>query len=147
MTALTDLESFDRLCAQCGIVGDYYDIRGVHHVASVDARRTLLDALGIAANSDAEVNASLETIWQRDWQPTIAAVLVCREGDGPHDIVVTLDQEQVNQPLHWRVHAETGESYHGNWEFDVGRAIDEIELNGKRRHANCLLYTSPSPPD
>ena len=131
--ALTDLESFDRLCAQCGIVGDYYDIRGVHHVASVDARRRLLEALCVAANSDAEVGASLEAIWRRDWQPTIAAVLVYRESDKPHDIIVTLDQDQISQPLHWRVRAESGELYHGSWEFDVEQAIDATELDGKRR--------------
>jgi 4-alpha-glucanotransferase len=133
LTALTDLESFDRLCAQCGIVGDYYDIRGVHHVASVDARRTLLDALCVAANSDAEVDASLEAIWRRDWQPTVAAVLVYRECDAAHDIIVTLDQDQVSQPLHWRVRAESGELYHGSWVFDVDHAIDATELDGKRR--------------
>jgi len=131
--ALTDLESFDRLCAQCGIVGDYYDIRGVHHVASVDVRSSLLDALCVAANSDAEVNASLEAIWRRDWQPTVAAVQVFRECDAAHDIIVTLDQDQVSQALHWRVRAESGELYHGSWDLDVDHAIDETELDGKRR--------------
>ena len=133
MTTLTDLESFDRLCAQYGIVGDYYDIRGVHHVASVDARRRLLDALCVAANSDAEVGASLEAIWRRDWQSTVAAVLVYRECDEAHDIIVTLDQDQVSQPLHWRVRAESGELYHGSWVFDVDHAIDAPTLNGRRR--------------
>ena len=136
--ALTDLESFDRLCALSGIVGAYYDIRGVHRVASVDARRSLLGALGITANSDAEVSAALEAVRRRDWQPTIAAVQVCREGDGPHDIVVTLDQDQADQPLHWRVQAETGESYQGYWKFDANRAIDETELDGKRRLRFCV---------
>ena len=131
--ALTDLESFDRLCAQCGIVGDYYDIRGVHHVASVDARRTLLDALSVASKSDEEVSASLEAIWRRDWQSTVAAVLVYRECGEAHDIIVTLDQEQVSQALHWRVRAESGELYHGSWILDVDHAIDATELDGKRR--------------
>ena len=133
MMALTDLESFDRLCAQSGIVDAYYDIRGVHHVASVDARRRLLDALGVAANSDAEVYASLEALWRCDWQPTVAAVLVYREGDGAHDLIVTLDQDQVSQPLRWRIRAENGATYQGSWEFDIAQAIDATELDSKRR--------------
>ncbi|MDC1286357.1 4-alpha-glucanotransferase [Gammaproteobacteria bacterium] len=131
--ALTDLENFDRLCALSGIVDSYYDIRGVHHVASVDARRTLLGALRVAANSDEEVNASLEAIWRRDWQPTVAAVLVYRESDEPHDIILTLDQDQISQPLHWQVDTESGETYHGSWEFNVDLAIDDSELDGKHR--------------
>jgi len=131
--ALTDLECFDRLCAQSGIVDAYYDIRGVHHVASVDARRTLLGALRVAANSDEEVSASLEALRRRDWQPMIATVLVYRESEGPLDIILTLDEDQVSQPLHWRVNAETGETYQGSWEFDVDLAIDGTELDGKRR--------------
>jgi (1->4)-alpha-D-glucan 1-alpha-D-glucosylmutase len=130
---LTDLECFDQLCAQSGIVDAYYDIRGVHHVASVDARRTLLGALRIAANSDAEVSTSLDAIRRRDWQPTVAAVMVYRESEAAHDIIVTLDQQQVSQPLHWRVDAETGERYHGSWEFAVDQAIDGTVFDGKRR--------------
>ena len=133
MMALTDLESFDGLCAQSGIVDAYYDIRGVHHVASIDTRRRLLDALGVAANCDAEVYASLEALWRRDWQPTVAAVLVYREGDGAHDLIVTLDQDQVSQPLRWRIRAENDETYQGSWEFDVEQAIDATELDSKRR--------------
>jgi len=131
--SLTDLESFDRLCALSGIVDAYYDIRGVHHVASVDARRTLLGALRVAANSDEEVSVSLQAIRRRDWQSTVVAVLVYRESDEPHDILLTLDQDQVGQPLHWQVNTESGETHHGRWELDVELAIDDSELDGKRR--------------
>jgi len=131
--ALTDLEGFDSLCAQSGIVDAYYDIRGVHHVASIDARRTLLGALRVAANNDADVSASLEAIRRRDWQPMVAAVMVYRESDAAHRIIVTLDHDQVSEPLHWQVDAETGGRYHGSWEFDVEQAIDGAELDGKRR--------------
>ena len=46
---------------------------------------------------------------------------------------MTLDPDHVSQPLHWRVGAESGELYHGSWILDVDHAVDETELDGKRR--------------
>ena len=131
--ALTDYESFDRLCAQSGIVDAYYDIRGVHHVASVDARRSLLAALQIKADTDAEVSASLEAIRRRDWLTLIAPVLVYREGSDAHQVLLNLDEQQLARPLRWEVTAESGARYHGSWEFDTDDAIERTELDGAQR--------------
>jgi (1->4)-alpha-D-glucan 1-alpha-D-glucosylmutase len=130
---LTDYASFDRLCAQNGIIDAYYDIRGVHHVASVEARCTLLKALGFQADSDAAVHTSLEQMHRRRWQEMVAPVTVYRENSRDQGIVLNLDEDQLNQPLQWFIRSENGASSQGSWGLDAGQAEETIELNGKRR--------------
>ena len=108
---ITDYASFDRLCAQNGIIEAYYDIRGVHHVASVEARCTLLNALGFQADSDAAVHTSLEQMQQRRWQEMVAPVTVYRENSHHQDIVLNLNEDQRTQPLQWLIRSENGELY------------------------------------
>ncbi len=133
VTELTDHASFDRLCGLNGIVDAYYDIRGVHHVASVEARCELLNALGIDASSDAKVYESLEQMWRHDWQDLIAAVMVYRENDNGHEIILNLDANQLDPPIDWELHCENGASFQGRWQLDAGCGIDETEIDGKRR--------------
>ena len=131
--ALNDYASFDRLCAQNGIIDAYYDIRGVHHVASVDARCTLLNALGFKADSDAAVSASLQQMHQRHWQEMVAPVMVYRENSPAHGIALNLDEDQLNQPLQWLLQRENGESIQGSWLLNADQVEETIEFNGKRR--------------
>lgn len=131
--ALTDIEKLDLLSARYGIVDDYYDIRGVHHIASAESKRRILAAMRVACANAAEVDASLEAHWRHDWQTVVAPVLVCREGEDAHDIVLTVDEQQFERPLHWRVDSESGESYLGSWEFDIEQCFDQVELDGVRR--------------
>ncbi len=133
MTELTDHASFDRLCGLNGIVDAYYDIRGEHHVASVEARCELLNALGIDASSDADVYESLEQMWRRSWRDLIAPVMVYRENDNGHEIILNLDADQMGLPIEWELHCENGDSFQGRWQLDAGCGIDETEIDGKRR--------------
>ena len=129
---ITDYASFDRLCAQNGIIEAYYDIRGVHHVASVEARCTLLNALGFQADSDAAVHTSLQQMQRRRWQEMVAPVTVYRENSHGQGIVLNLDEDQLNQPLQWLIRSENSESFQGRWELSAAQAEETIELNGRR---------------
>jgi (1->4)-alpha-D-glucan 1-alpha-D-glucosylmutase len=130
--SITDRESFERLCAESGIVDAYHDIRGVHHVASVDARQALLAAMRIPAETDAQVRSSLEANRRRRWLSTLAPVTVQRSGGDPPGVALTLNEDQVQHPVHWCVHAENGSARRGSWHFDQLRAIEETELDGRR---------------
>jgi (1->4)-alpha-D-glucan 1-alpha-D-glucosylmutase len=143
---LTDLDSFTRLCAESGIVDAYYDIRGVHHVASVDSRRALLAALQIPAASDAEVRASLADRHRRAWQTVVAPVMVLRKTDAPPTVRLTLDESRLQAPLRWRIRLEDGTRHAGSWQFDVEQAIAHGELDGRRLwRFTVTLAINPEP--
>ena len=144
--SVTDLDSFARLCAESGIVDAYYDIRGVHHVASVDARRALLTAMQIPAVTDAEVHASLADRFRRAWQTVVAPVMVFLQTDTPPAIRITLEESRLQAPLRWRLRLEDGTQHEGSWLFDVEQAIEHTELDGRRlwRFAPTLAI-NPAP--
>jgi len=130
--SITDLDSFARLCAESGIVDAYYDIRGVHHVASVEARRSLLAAMRIPAATDAEVRASLADNHRRAWQDLVAPVMVLRQAESPPAIRITLDAARLQTPLRWRLRLEDGTRHEGSWPLDARQAIEHTELDDRR---------------
>jgi len=141
--SLTDLDSFARLCAQSGIVEAYYDIRGVHHVASVEARRALLAAMQIPAATDAEVLASLADQHRRAWQAVVTAVMVYRKTDHPLEIRVRLDEAQLQAPVQWRLRQEDGREHEGSWQFAAHQAFEQAELDGRL----LRRFSAPLPVD
>ncbi len=73
--AITDFEGFNHLCWLSGITNDYYDILGQHHVASFEAKHSLLASMRICVVNDADIHAQIEKINLRDWQAIIRPVL------------------------------------------------------------------------
>jgi (1->4)-alpha-D-glucan 1-alpha-D-glucosylmutase len=144
--SLTDLEAFERLCTESGIVDAYYDIRGVHHVASIDARRALLGAMHLPADSDVQVSVGLADIERRQWQTVLAPVAAFRESDAAWEIGLTLSEAQLGEPLQWQIHLEDGGIRSGSWQIDAGAALDEIEFDGQRmRRFTAALPTDIGP--
>jgi len=129
---ITDIDGFNRLCRLSGIIDDYYDISGQHHVASLEAKRSLLTSMGIDVESDEDVHLQLEQIDLRDWQTEIAPVLVYQKKDAPELIRLTLNSSQVGKPVQWQLLEENGETHRGEWFFDTHQAVDEREINSIR---------------
>ena len=74
--AITDYDGFNHLCRLSGITNDYYDILGRHHVASFEAKHSLLESMRIRVENDADIHAQIERINLRDWQTIMPSVLV-----------------------------------------------------------------------
>jgi (1->4)-alpha-D-glucan 1-alpha-D-glucosylmutase len=142
--SITDYDGFNRLCELCGIVESYYDICGVHHIASVEVKQSLLAAMriGNSHNNDEEIHASLEKIRQRDWQYIVNPVHVYVHSDNAHTIALTLNPSQTGQPIHWQIIEDNGHIHKGNWQFDEHNAVDECEIAGTR----CLRFYVSIPP-
>ncbi len=129
---ITDYNEFNRLCMLCGITESYYDIRGIHHVAGVEAKQMLLEAMKVAAGDDRDVQQSLDKIEHYEWQNTIAPVLVYQQENGAKHITVVLNESQLGHPVDWLVVEEKGQTHRGSWTFGAQDAIDQYETNGSR---------------
>ena len=129
---ITDYHEFDRLCAHCGITNDYYDIRGVHHVAGLEAKQCLLRAMGFDIHCDADIHASLEQIRQNEWQSIVAPVQVYQQDDSSARLKIKLKASQMSQPVRWQLSEEFGPQQQGKWRFNEYPIIDETEINGRR---------------
>lgn len=101
-----------RLAAQAGIYADYWDISGQRHVTSPETARLLLSALGLPADSDAELRTSLEEIGAKRIR-RLPPVMVFRKGD-PLDIPLTFDPGEAGRPLQWTVTEENGARINGD---------------------------------
>ena len=78
---MTDDEALARLCELAGILSAYRDNFGRRHALSSDTARGILNALGIAYMSSAEVRASLAGLEEEPWREALPPVVVIREGE------------------------------------------------------------------
>lgn len=72
--------ALDRLAEMAGLELQYWDIFQTVHVASDEAKRKILGALGIAADDDAAVEASLRALDEEPWRRPLPPVVVVGEG-------------------------------------------------------------------
>ncbi len=126
--AITDFEGFNHLCWLSGITNDYYDILGQHHVASFEAKHSLLASMRICVVNDADIHAQIEKINLRDWQAIIRPVLVYPKEKAI--IQLTLNATQIDTPVVWQIIEETGKTHGGDWQFASHQATEEREYNG-----------------
>lgn len=129
---ITDHEGLDALCANCGIVLDYYDIRGQRHEPSVDVKRSLLAALRLPVDSDDDIRCRLQQVEFWKWQTGVAPAVVRRQNDLPIRLTLTLDASQTDSAITWQLNEEAGQHRHGEWNIDPADAIDESVVDGTR---------------
>jgi len=134
MIPITDYDGLKHLCEVCGITESYYDIRGVHHVASAEVRLALLKAMGIPIQSDDDIHQYLEQCRLNAWQEIVAPVHVYAHGDSDYHITLTLDATQANQSIHWQIIEDNGQVQSGDWQFDIDHADEHCELESGSRY-------------
>lgn len=139
---ITDFDGFDQLCHICGITNDYYDIRGVHHVASLEAKLSLLDAMFLPTRSDADIHAHLEKFNLRDWKTVVAPVQVYQQTDTTKQIRLTLNASQTGQPIRWQITEENGLLHNGVWVFEAENAINQLDLEA----THLMQFDAQLPP-
>ena len=127
--SITDHDGFKRLCERCGITESYYDISGVYHVASLEAKQALLQAMGINIQNDQDIHHNLEKIWLRDWLVIVAPVHVYAHSNGEHGIALTLNASQTGQLIRWQIIEENGQIHSGDWQFQTHEASEQCKIN------------------
>ncbi len=105
----------DQLCSLYGVLPQYTDIWGKTFHPSEAVKRALLVAMGVAANTDEEVAASLKDFERRQWTRPLPPVQVVREAARPHRIAFNLPVSEEQSTYHWCLRHESGNEDRGEF--------------------------------
>src|SRR5262249_13114402 len=118
------------LAALYGIEPEFWDIWRRPHVPSPEVQRAILNSLGVEANSEAEVNAAVETALLRDWsQPIPPTVVVCAEK--PLAIPIRMLEVHLTAPVHIRIEQEDGQTKSLDLKIEAWTRAAQITIGGK----------------
>lgn len=136
----------DRLCERVGVLPGYHDIWDGFHRTPDATRRALLEAMGLPANSDDEVAASLRALDRREWTRPLPPVRVVREPALPHRIAIRLALAEEKQAFRWRLQRESGAEDHGECVPADLEAAGHCDLDGQAFVRRVLPLDMPLEP-
>ncbi len=134
-------EALNRLADAAGIEARYWDIHGQLHETTLETTRTLLRAMGIAADSEEDVFASLAKVEDEPWQTPLPPVVVARE-NAEIDIAIRLPGG--TKTLCWSVHLELGGLRTGQCDLDT-LPVEETRQFGESQILLRRLKLPPLP--
>jgi 4-alpha-glucanotransferase len=136
-------ESLRGLAQAAGIEARYWDIHGQLHETTPDTMRALLGALGIAADTEADIEAGLAFFAQEPWRNPLPPVIVARE-NSELDVPVRLPAENGAKTIRWTVRLETSGTRTG--ECDLGALqVEDMGRFGQTSVALRRLKLAPLP--
>ncbi|TVR82262.1 MAG: 4-alpha-glucanotransferase [Rhodospirillales bacterium] len=103
-------EALNHLAEMAGLEPQYWDIWGNLHQAGDATKRTILGAMGIPAEDDHAVAASVNAFEEHPWLRPLPPVQVVREGE-PVTVAMALPAASVRQDTSLDVRTETGEQH------------------------------------
>jgi (1->4)-alpha-D-glucan 1-alpha-D-glucosylmutase len=116
--------TLDKLCDRYGVLPWYSDIWGNAHHISEAAKRALLGAMGIAANTEEETAASLQAFERSKWERPLSPVQVVREAARPHRIAIALPVSEDTRAYRWCLRRESGAEDRGEF---TPAALNDVE--------------------
>ncbi len=162
-----DLPELRRLARAHGVQASYVDVFRRRRVASAETLAAILGALGVSAESDADVPRAWAEHHRRRWEQPLEPVMVAWDGS-PAALEVRLPANGAEGPLTVDLALEGGETL--GWRLDLGdlpvettaevgrssyvtkRPVLEgeippgyhrLSLGQGRRHAEALLISAP----
>jgi len=96
-----------QLADAAGIESQYWDIDGQQHQATPDTIRALLNALGHAANTEADAISGLAVLSEQQWRAGLPPVIVAQE-NCQIDVPFRLPQDGGAKTIRLSVQLETG---------------------------------------
>ncbi|WP_119459237.1 4-alpha-glucanotransferase [Rhodospirillaceae bacterium SYSU D60014] len=110
---MTTETALDRLAQRLGIGDQYRDGHGRPRRISAESKRTLLSAMGFAAESDTAIAAAIQAVDEVPWRRPLEPVLIAAEGEPLPPVPVVLDADRSGHSLSWTVEEEVGRSHRG----------------------------------
>lgn len=134
----------DELAAKAGIEPCYHDIWGAPHALSIDTKRTFLDAMGIPAATEEQVEQSLQALGTRSWRRALEPVTVVHEGQDAPAADIVFDAESGGTAA-WRVTAEDGRGYEGNIALGDLPLVEAKTVDGRQLERRRLALPGSLP--
>ncbi len=110
-------QALARLADAAGIEARYWDMYGKVHETSPDTMCALLHALGIAAGSNGEIAAGLQTLAEEPWRTPLPSVIVARE-ETEIEVPLRLPEDGA-RTVQWSIRLEGGEVRTGECSLDM----------------------------
>ena len=131
----------DRAASWYGIDGGFWDIFGTYHTTSVAAKQAILRALGVAADSAADLEQALGALARNEWERLLPSAVVAGE-NGPVELPLHVAAESLGGRARIVVRREDGES--SEFELDLGDLprVASAEMDGRtwvRVHARLPM--------
>ncbi len=136
-------QALKRLAGLCGIELEYTDNWGHRHSVSEDTLRALLNAMGIAVDTDEALHAALAEQEERPWRRLLAPVQVVR--GTPVRIFLTLPEADLERTFHWVLTEEKGARREGRL-TPAERAPVERRIFGSEPFMCCAFVLPLSLP-
>jgi (1->4)-alpha-D-glucan 1-alpha-D-glucosylmutase len=108
MSERTALEHLGRMH---GIVPDYYDIWGRHHVASDATLIGLLAAMGVAADTTEKIERAIHAQTLAHWRRVLPQTVVVRDHAAPWTLRLNLPDRLARENLWWRLTQEDAQQH------------------------------------
>jgi 4-alpha-glucanotransferase len=120
----------DRAASWYGIDDGFWDIFGHHHTTSVAAKQAILRALGVAADSAADLEQALAALARLEWERLLPPAVVAGE-TGPVELPLHVAAEELGKRATFTVRREDGDTS----EFDLNLwelpQVGSVEMDGR----------------
>ncbi len=136
-------DALGRLAQAAGIETSYRDAWGRMRDVPHDTVCRLLAELGIAAESDADIAASLAALEERRFTRTAPPVVVVRERDLPARVTVCVAAAAPDATLAWELETEDGTTHSGAVRL-AEMTLAERRGDGRERRVFVLPATPPA---
>ncbi len=127
-----------------GIELEYWDIWGKQHVVSHETKKVLLSSMGIAVESDPDIQAAIVAKEEEVWLRTLEPVLVVEEKSQPVVIPLVFDEQEAHTSVDWLLEEENG-THHGGSFLPQELEVQESRHMGSTGR-NRLLFALPVSP-
>jgi 4-alpha-glucanotransferase len=133
------------LARELGIQPDWIDAEGKRQRVNVAAQRALVEALGFACNSTAQIRASRRRLRRANDAAGLPPLLTTTAGQ---PTTIGDDGEAIHAGKRFRIELENGDTLEGRFDPDKPCVLPSIEHPGYHRlsigDAHCLLAVAPA---
>ena len=142
------MEHYEKMVAElsvlAGIIPEYYDIFGTHHVISKEARTAILSAMGLHIGTVQEVAREIEKIETRQWHAVLDPVTVISVNNQPHSLAAHLAlPEGMEQTTEITLTLEDEQGKRETLQFPAGTVQVNEERNIDGRRFVKILFLLP----
>ncbi|KIM00099.1 4-alpha-glucanotransferase (amylomaltase) [Paramagnetospirillum magnetotacticum MS-1] len=135
---MSGTDALDRLARLAGIEDGWWDFFGEWRVVPPETKRVFLGAMGLPADSDEQVWASLKDLESRSWRRALEPVMLAEEHGTPPSIAITLPAEADEAVHSWVLEEELGIRHQGSFRPGELRWSEEYQLDGHLIHRHWL---------
>jgi 4-alpha-glucanotransferase len=131
-------DALDRLARLAGIEDGWWDFFGEWRVVPGETKRVFLAAMGLPAETDDQVWASLKDLETRSWRRALEPVMIAEERSAPPSIAVTLPAHSDDLEHSWVLEEELGIRHSGTFRPFELRWGEEYILDDRLLHRRWL---------